>query len=177
MTIFYSVDTNKKVISTSYDSSTTGWKLWRWVRLNMIFMIRDIYINSNLNPHTEFTSSSRSTKFKDICPWNFTQMIRKIIPLSNRIVISYVMRQGILFWVWWKFNGNWDNNIIWISHWRESHCRTNTSIRRKKQIQNNRTVTVTVRYPSRKVNHLSKVIWDWHIITEFTRFISSTRIG
>ena len=31
--------------------------------------------------------------------------------------------------------------------------------------------------PSRKVNHLSKVIWDTKIITEFTRSISSTRIG
>ena len=31
--------------------------------------------------------------------------------------------------------------------------------------------------PSRKVNHLSKVVWDRKIITEFTRSISSTRIG
>ena len=27
--------------------------------------MRDIYINSNLNPHTKFTSSSRSTEFRD----------------------------------------------------------------------------------------------------------------
>ena len=31
--------------------------------------------------------------------------------------------------------------------------------------------------PSRNVNHLSKFIWDRKIITEFTRSISSTRIG
>ena len=31
--------------------------------------------------------------------------------------------------------------------------------------------------PSRKVNHLSRVIWDRKIITEFTKSISSTRIG
>ena len=36
---------------------------------------------------------------------------------------------------------------------------------------------MTVWDPSRKVNHLSKVIWDRKIITEFTRSISSTRIG
>ena len=30
--------------------------------------------------------------------------------------------------------------MIKISKWRESHCRTNTSIRKKKQIQKNRTV-------------------------------------
>ena len=32
----------------------------------MIFMIRDICINSNLNPLTKFTSNSRSTGLKDI---------------------------------------------------------------------------------------------------------------
>ena len=31
--------------------------------------------------------------------------------------------------------------------------------------------------PSSKVNHMSKVTWDRKIITEFTRCISSTRIG
>ena len=32
--------------------------------------MRDIYINSNLNSLTKFSSSSRSTEFKDILPWN-----------------------------------------------------------------------------------------------------------
>ena len=32
----------------------------------MIFTIRDICINSNLNPLTKFTSNSRSTGLKDI---------------------------------------------------------------------------------------------------------------
>ena len=36
---------------------------------------------------------------------------------------------------------------------------------------------ITVWNLSRKVNHLSKVIWDRKIITQFTRSISSTRIG
>ena len=34
--------------------------------LDLVFSMRDIYINFNLNPLTKFTSSSRSTKFKDI---------------------------------------------------------------------------------------------------------------
>ena len=34
----------------------------------MMFTMRDIYINFNLNPLTKFTSISRSTKFKDILP-------------------------------------------------------------------------------------------------------------
>ena len=36
---------------------------------------------------------------------------------------------------------------------------------------------ITVWDPSRKVNHLSKIICDRKIITEFTRSISSTKIG
>ena len=66
------------------------------MRLDLIFSMRDIYINSNLNALTKFTSSSRSTKFKDILPWNISQMITKTIPISTRIVISYAMKWGIL---------------------------------------------------------------------------------
>ena len=54
----------KKVISMNYGSSTRSWKWWRWIRLDLILMISDIYINSNLTPLTKFTSSSRSTEFK-----------------------------------------------------------------------------------------------------------------
>ena len=66
------------------------------MRLDLIFSVRDIYINSNLNPLKKFTSSSRSTEFKDIFPWNISQMIPKTIPISTRIVISYAVKQGIL---------------------------------------------------------------------------------
>ena len=50
------------------------------MRLDLIFSMRDIYINSNLNPNSEFTSSSRSTEFKDILPRNISQMITKDRP-------------------------------------------------------------------------------------------------
>ena len=43
-----------------------------------------IYINSYLNPLTKFTSNSRSTEFKDILPWDISQIIRKTIPISTR---------------------------------------------------------------------------------------------
>ena len=104
-------------------------------------------------------------------------MISKTIPISKRIVISDAMKWGILLQTWWKVNGNWDNNMIRIFQCRESHCRTNTIVRRKKEIQKNRTMRISVWDPSRKRNYLSKVIWDRKIITEFTRSISSTRIG
>ena len=122
----------EKVISMNYGSSTTSWNPWRWVRLELILTIRDIYINSNLNPLAEFTSSSRNTEFKDILPWNISQMIVKTIPLSKRIVISYNMKRGILLLVWQKVDGNWENTMIRISQWRKHHCKTNTGIRRNK---------------------------------------------
>ena len=132
------------------------------------------YISSSLNPLTKFTGSSRSTQFKDISSHG---MSLKTVPISMRIVISNAMKWGIPLGIWWKVNGNWDNNMIRISQWRESHCRTNTSIRRKKEIQKSRTVRITVWDLIRKVSHLVEVIWDRKIITEFTRFIHSTRIG
>ena len=59
------VQANKK-ISVSYGSSTCRWKPWRWVRFDLILMMRDIFMNSNLNPHTKFTSSSTTTEFNPI---------------------------------------------------------------------------------------------------------------
>ena len=65
------------------------------MRLDLIPSMRDIYINSNLNLLTTFTSSNRSTKYKNVLPWNISQMIRKTIPISTRIVISYTIKWGI----------------------------------------------------------------------------------
>ena len=80
-----------------------------------------------------WTSSSRSAKFKDILPWNISQMITKTAPMSMRIFISSAMKQDILlWWVWQKVNGNWNDKMIRIPQWRENHCRTNTNIKRKK---------------------------------------------
>ena len=73
----------KKVISMNYGSSTSSWKPWWWVRLDLIFSMRDIYVNSNLNPLTKSTSSSRNTEFKDILPWNISQMITDLPILTN----------------------------------------------------------------------------------------------
>ena len=146
----------------NHRSSTSNWKPWRWVRLDLILTMRNIHINSNLNPLTEFTSSRRSTEFKDILPWNITQMITKAIQIST-IVISYAV----------KLRQQHDHNFQWC----ESHCRINSSIRRKKQIETSRTVEITAWDPRRKVNNLSKSVSERKIITEFTRSIHSTRIG
>ena len=151
----------KKVISINCGSSASSWKTWKWVMLELILSMRDIHINANLNPLTKFTSSSRSIEFKDILSWNISQMITKTIPISTTIVISNAMKWGILLWIWWKVNGNW-YNMIRISQWRESHCRTDTSIRKKKEIQKGRAERITAWDPSWKVNHLIKLVWDYY---------------
>ena len=92
----------KKVISMNYGSSRSNWKPRRWLRFDLIFSMRDIYINYNLKPLAKLTSSSRSTELKDILPWNISQMITNIISTSMGIAISYVIKQGIMLWIWWE---------------------------------------------------------------------------
>ena len=111
--------------------------------LAYLLTVSDIYINSNVKSLTKFTNSSRSTEFKDILPWNISQMITKTITISTRIIICYAIKRDTSILTWWKVNGNWDN-MIRISRWNESHCRRNTSIRRKKQIQKSWTVRIRV---------------------------------
>ena len=123
----------KNLISMNYGSCTNSWKPWRWVRFNQILTMRYIYITSNLNLLIKFTSKSRSTEFKYILPWNISQMIMKTVPTSTKIVRSYVMKRDIQLRIWWRVNENWNNNMIRISLWRESHYRTNISIKRNKQ--------------------------------------------
>ena len=153
----------------NYDKSTSCWK--PCVRFELILTMRDIYINSNLNPITKFTSSNRSTEFRDILPWDISQMITETIPISMRIIISHTMKWGILFWVYWKVTGNW-NNMVWISHGAKAIVEQILALEERKKSK--RAMWVTVRDPSRKVNYISKVVWDRKTMTHFTR---STRIG
>ena len=113
----------KKVISMCYNSSTNSWKPWRCTRCNLIFTVRDIYINFNLDP---LTWNSKSTKLKDILRWNIPQMITKTILINARIVISCAMKSGILFGVLMKVKGNLGKNIRFCQ-FRGSDCRTSNS--------------------------------------------------
>ena len=75
------------MVSTKSGSSASNRKPWRWA-WSLTLYLRWRTINSNRNPLIKFTSSSRSTEFKDIFPWNISQMITKTVPISTRIVIS-----------------------------------------------------------------------------------------
>ena len=110
----------KIVISMDYGSSTRSWKPWRWMRLDLIFSMRDIYINSNLNLLTKFPTSNRSTKLKDILPWNISQVIMKTIPISTRIFISYAIKRASHCESDGKSMETETANMIRISQYRES---------------------------------------------------------
>ena len=60
----------------------------------MIYTMRKIYISSNLETLTKFSSKCRSTEFKDIILWNISKMITETIPIHARIVISCEMRRS-----------------------------------------------------------------------------------
>ena len=59
----------KEVISISYGRSKSTWKPWRWMRLDLIFTIRDIYLNSDLASFSEFRSSSRTIEGITLWVW------------------------------------------------------------------------------------------------------------
>ena len=104
----------QEVISKCNDSSLNRWKLWRWVKVDLIFMMIDISVNCNMEPLSKL-SSSRSTTFYRYPPMEHLSAMKRVIPI----------------WVWMKVNGNWDN-MIRISQWRKCHKRLNTRVRRKK---------------------------------------------
>ena len=93
----------QKVIPMSYGSSTaSSWKTWRLMRLDVVLIMRDICISFNLDLIIQFSSSGRSTKFKDILPCNISQMTMKMAPVSMKINIRSAIKRGNSFWVWKK---------------------------------------------------------------------------
>ena len=85
----------KKVISLNHGDE---WSLTWYLRWGIYTSI------PTWTPLTKFTSSSISTEFKDTFPWNISQMITKIIPISMKMIIGYAMKWG-MFSVYWEVNG------------------------------------------------------------------------
>ena len=104
----YCLYKRKKWFLGAMTAAQKSWKPWRWIRLDLVFKINSL---------KKFSTSSRSTKFKDILLWNISQVTTMTALISTRIATSCGMKRGTLFWVWRKFSGNWDNNMI-----RQQHC-------------------------------------------------------
>ena len=159
----------------NYSSNVSSWKPLRWVRLSLTFMMRDLYINPNLKSLTKFTSSSRNTTFKDILSWNISQMIPKTIPIRTNIVISFHWSRISRISGYPEFDRKSmeTETKAWLELPKRKSLRTNTSIRRKKS----KRVGLWESQSGIWVGKLTNWVRSFEIITEFTRSISSTRIG
>ena len=79
------------------------------IKFDLIFFMRDLHINSNLNPLTKLTGSRKSTELKDIFPWNIFQMITKTIPIRTGIAISFAMKRASCY----EFDGKSMETETW----------------------------------------------------------------
>ena len=71
--IFFLLIQMRKMIYMAYGSSTSSWKPWSSMRLDLIFtMTRDIDIYSNLHLPKKNSSCSKSIKLQDINQWNMS---------------------------------------------------------------------------------------------------------
>ena len=70
------------------------------MRLGLLFTMRDIYINFNMDPLTKSSSRCRSTSFKDILTQNLSQMTTKTVSIQTKTIIGCIMKRDISFWVW-----------------------------------------------------------------------------
>ena len=169
----------RKVIFMNYGSSISSWKQWRKVRFDLIFTMRVIYINSNLNPLKKFTSSSRSTQFNDILPWNISQMITKTIPITTRIVISYTMK--LCYASCFEFDGkSMETGTTTLPEFPNGGKVIKEQIVASEERKKSKRAGMWERQSGIWVGELT--IWvRWFkikkIISEFTRSIISTRIG
>ena len=64
------------------------------MKLDLILSMRNMYISCKLNPLIKFTSSRKSTEFKDSAMEHLSND-HKTVPISARVVISYTMKRGI----------------------------------------------------------------------------------
>ena len=70
------------MISLSYGSSKSCKKPWRWMKPGLIFTMRGIYTNPNLDlllkGSSNNSNSSRSMKTEDTIPWKICEIFAKI---------------------------------------------------------------------------------------------------
>ena len=117
----------KKVISMNYGSSTSCWKPWRWVRFDLISIPTWTHLQNLLAAEAlSYPPMEDLSNDHDDHP-NQHENSRKLCNETGHSVLSLIEKSYNLKF---KFNRNWDNNMIRISQLGENDCRTNTSIRR-----------------------------------------------
>ena len=148
--------TAAKVAENHVDDSGLTWFL-RWG----IYTSIATWIHSKNSLAAEALSSKISSH-----GWS-CQMITKTIPISMRIVISYVMEWGSLFWDYWKVNGNWDSNTVRIPNERKAIVEQIQVLEERKKFERAELWESQSGIRLWKLTKIkSKIIWDWKIMTE-----------
>ena len=94
----YSVDENKGSNFHGLQEQHKQLETIEMAILGLIFMIKNMCINSKLDPLTKFTTtSSRVISFTDIRPWNISLMITKIVSINRRIITICTIKRSIPF--------------------------------------------------------------------------------
>ena len=110
-----------KAISLSYRSSTGRGKPQIWMRLNLIFLKKDIYINSSLDSVSKVGSSSKSTENKNIPSRD--HLLKDHGNDPNQHNNNQILSNGKVYLPLslWKVNENRDNNMITIPEYKENN--------------------------------------------------------
>ena len=149
----------------NYGSSTSSGKPWGHVRLDLIVMMRDIYIIYNLNPLTKFTSSSRSTEFEYFLASIISQMTMKTITISTRTALSYTMKRGTPFWVWQK---SMETQTTLSEFPNVGKAISKQTLKSQKRNKSKRKSQSGIQVGN--IKNLSKVIWDYNRVYQVYQF-------
>ena len=91
-----------------YGSNKRGLKPWRWITMDVIFIMRNIEINLTWTHQKNSAAAIEAPSLNIPFHWNISQTNMKATPISTKTIISCAMKKGIAFWVWRKVNGNRD---------------------------------------------------------------------
>ena len=146
----------------SYGSNTSSLKPWR-MKLDLILMMVHTSVPKWTNLLTLFESSSRNIQFKDIFPWNISEVITKNIQISTIMIKSCAMKRKTPFCIWrkvktiaWSKFANGGKATEKLIPWSEE-------INKKKQKCENKsrkwveTFTIWVRLLEKNCNRVHKV--------------------
>ena len=120
---------NKKVTSTSYGSSTSSWKPWRWVKLDLIFRMRGYTHQFQTGPTHKTQYKQQKRQAKRYSSTEHLSNDHNDRPNQHENSHKLYDEKGIAFPDWSGVNENRDNKMIRTAQRRESHGIKNTSDR------------------------------------------------
>ena len=82
----------------NYGSRTSSWKPWRWVRLDLIPTLRDIYTNSNMNLENMFIRYEHYLTLSFTVIFSYVEKIFGLCALKINMWLSRILSDIISIW-------------------------------------------------------------------------------